>query len=304
MTTVQLGKKTFNIAQSWNALPLRDVLQCYNIIMSNTGQWINPVELLPFKRLLLVRYLLKLSSTYMQQWEEDCIKEYGEDGAMVFIAELDEVLKIADFLFEKLDNNEVAISLTYTNIPYPYLEGKRSKSSKKKTRLYGPKNSLGNITLFEMGYTFQIFEKFIETQEEQYANQLIAALYRPQKPRTKENQRTGYYGDIRMPLHKLEHMVDKRVQLVETLPDIVKRIIIFWFASCRQQIIRDYENIFKATDNNKRHVGNDYGWGGILLALSDGIANIDQVANRPYQDGLIYLSYLEDQRKVVEMWGK
>ncbi|PHN06944.1 hypothetical protein [Flavilitoribacter nigricans] len=303
-THVKIGKKEFYVPQSWNKLSLRDVLQCYNIIMSNTGSWISPVELLPFKKLLLVKYLLKLSQTFMEQWEQDCIQEHGkQDGQLVFISELDEVLQIADFLFERLEHNEVAISLTYTNIPYPYLEGKK-KNHKKTTRLYGPKSKLENITLYELGYTFQVFEKFIETQEEQYADQLIAALYRPMKPRTKENQRTGYYGDIRMPLYKLDHMVAKRQEITATLPAIVKRIIIFWFASCRQQIIQGYENIFKKPDDSRRHVGNDYGWGGILLGLSDGIANMDQVANRPYADGLIYLSYLEDQRKVVEMWGK
>lgn len=304
MIPVQIGKKKFHVAESWNEMKLRDVLQCYNIIMSNTGQWISPVELLPYKKLLLVKYLLKLSSTYMEQWEQNWIQEYGQhDGQLVFISELDEVLKLVNFLFEKVDENEVAISLTYTNIPYPFLEGTLGKR-KKKIRLYGPKSGLENITLYELGYTFQVFEHFVETQEEQYADQLIAALYRPMKPQTKENQRTAYYGDLRMPLYKLDHMVEKRQQITATLPDIVKRIIIFWFASCRQQIIKEYENIFKEGDPNRRHVGNDYGWGGILLGLADGIANMDQVANRPYADGLIYLSYLEDQRKVVEMWGK
>lgn len=302
---VQIGKKKFNLPQSWNAMPLRDVLHCYSIIMSHTGSWISPVELLPFKKLLLVQHLLKLSKTYMEQWEQDCIEEYGDhDGQLVFISELDEVLNLVDFLFERMEDNTVVISLTYTNIPYPYLEGSKPGKSKRKTRLYGPKSGLENITLYEMGYTFQIFEKFMETQEEQYADQLIAALYRPQKPITRENKATGFYGDIRMPIYKLDHMVEKRAEITATLPDIVKKIIIFWFASCRQQIIRSYENIFKESDPNRRHVGNDYGWGGILLALSDGIANMDAVANRPYTDGLIYLSYLEDQRKLVDMWGK
>ena len=305
-TLVEFGKKKVQVPQSWNDLPLRDVLYCYEVIMQDAGEWIGPAELLPHKKILLARRLLNMSSTYMEQWEQDRIQEHGlHDGQLVFIAELDQVLSTVNFLFEPQgEDNEVSIALTYTNIPYPYLESQKRGKNGKRTRLYGPKNALENITLFELGYTFQTFEKFIETQEEQWADHLIAALYRPQKPMTQENRRTAYYGDIRMPLYRLEHMIEKRQELTKTLPAIVKRIILFWFASCRKQIIQEYENIFQSNkDKPGRHVGNDYGWGGILLGLAGGLADLDQIANRPYQDGLVNLSYLEDQRKSMEMWG-
>lgn len=304
MTVVQFDNKTVNVPGTWNDLPLASVLYCYEIIMKDTGSWLDPVELLPFKKLLLVQHLLGMSKTYMEQWEQDCIQVHGDhDGQLIFIAELDEVLNTVDFLFEKQEDNEVAISLTYTKIPYPFLESSKQKKGKR-PRLYGPKDELSNITIFELAYTFQLFENFIESQDPDQADQLIAALYRPQKPQTRENRRTDYYGDIRMPLYRLEHMVEKRKGLVKTLPEIVKKIIIFWFGSCRHQIIRQYENVFQPAREGVRRVGNDYGWGGMLLALSDGIANLDKISTRPYQDGLIYLSSLEDQRKQREMWGR
>jgi len=296
--TVSIDNRTTTLPQSWNELPLKDVLHCYSIIMQNTGSWLAAVELLPYKKLLLVKHLLKLSDAFMEQWEHDCLEEYEEEGKLVFLAELDEILKATDFLFEPQteDNNTVSIALTFIRIPYSYLEGQKWTRGKKR-RFYGPKNELSNLTIFELGYTFQLFEQFLQTQDEDLANRLIATLYRPQKPRTKANERAGYHNDIRQPLYRLEHLVEKRLKLVATLPQLTRQLILFWFASCRQQIINKYPNIFEPENTATERVGNDYGWGGLILSLADGIVNLDQVSERPYQDAFVYLSYLEDQRK-------
>lgn len=302
---IKIDNRVITLPQSWNQLPLKDILHCYSIIMHDTGSWLEPVELLPYKKLLLVKYLLRLSDKYMEEWEKDCAEEYGEDGRLVFISELEEALKAADFLFEKQEEetNTVSIALTLTKTPYSFLE-ERKRSRGERKRFYGPESELSNLTIFELGYTFQLFEQFINTQDEQLANQLIATLYRPQKPRTKENQRAGYHNDIRMPLYRLEHMVKKRTEMMSTLPEITRQIIIFWFASCRQKIIKSYPNIFESKNEEVKRVGNDYGWGGLLISLADGIVNMDKVSERPYQDAFVYLSYLEDQRKRAEMFAK
>ena len=41
-------------------------------------------------------------------------------------------------------------------------------------------------------------------------------------------------------------------------------MILFWFASCRQQIIEQHPNIF--TSEKRDRQGNDYGWGGVLMS--------------------------------------
>ncbi len=300
--TVTINDKTTTLPQSWNELPLKDIAHCYAIIMQNTGSWLDPVELLPYKKLMLVKHLLKLSDAFIEQWEKECLEEYEEEGKLIFLAELDAVLKAANFLFEAPteEGNTVSIALTFTRIPYSYLEH-RKRAKGKRQRFYGPKNELSNLTIFELGYTFQLFEQFLQTQKEDLANRLIATLYRPPKPRTKANERAGYHNDIRQPLYRLEHLVEKRLKLVATLPQLTRQLILFWFASCRQQIINGYPNIFETENTATKRVGNDYGWGGLILSLADGIVNLDQVSERPYQDAFVYLSYLEDHRNQVLM---
>ena len=96
----------------------------------------------------------------------------------------------------------------------------------------------------------------------------------------------------------------KRTERIKTLPVDTKKLILFWFASCRQQIIASYQNIFRHSSKMEikgEKVGNDYGWSGMLLSLANGIVHLEQVSKQPFHDGLIYLSYLEDQRLMQEI---
>ena len=310
--TVQIDQRKIQLPQSWNDLPLKGLLHCYAIIMLDADGFLQPEELLPFQKLRLVKHLLKLSDAYVEQWEQDRHEEYGDhDGQIVFLAELQELLATVDFLFESVETTglaelqgapkQMSIALSLTRCPYSYIEEQRRRSGRaKRKRLYAPKDKLANISLYELGFTFQLFEQFLTTQDEALAERLIAALYRPQKPMTRENKRTDYYGDIRQPLYRLEHLLDKRIKLVKELPTIVKQVLLFWFASCRRAIIDAYPNVFQPKTEMAiagERVGNDYSYGGMLLALAGGIHNLDQVSVRPFQDGLVYLSYLEDGRQ-------
>lgn len=308
---VQINKKKTSLPQSWNELSLEDLLHAYAIIMHDTGTALQPEELLHWQKLQLVKYFLKLTDSFVEKWERDRCNEYGEhDGQLVFLAELQELLSTVNFLFEPVEHSglvelegapkQMSIALTLTKCPYPYLEERRRRSGRAhRKRLYAPKDGLSNISLYELAFTFHLFEQFLETQDEALAEKLIAALYRPQKPMTRENKRVDYYGDIRMPIYRLEHLIDKRVKMVQGLPIIIKQIILFWFASCRRAIIQAYPRVFQPQDEYAiagEMVGNDYSYGGMLLALAGGIHHLDQVSERPYEDGLVYLSYLEDSR--------
>ena len=173
----------------------------------------------------------------------------------------------------------------------------------KPRRLYGPANGLENLTIYELGMTFMALERFLETKDDDYALELLAILYRPKKPHTRENALSAYQGDRRLPLLHHEATIPARKKLMAKLPDLVRAFLIFWFACCRQQIIRQFPNIFHQPEPNAagERVGNDYAWGGILLNLADGIIHLDAVASQPWSNALTYLSMLEDRRKEMEM---
>lgn len=303
--TITIQDTTHPIPESWNALTLRQQIECYNIIMAGTGSLFESHQVMPAKRMALASRLLGLDSKLLSAWHQDCRAAYGQDGNTVFLAELDAVLEASNFLFDidlGADGNKLyQIRLGLTKCPWASLRYK-SKKGKAKT-YYAPADEMENMTLYEMAMAFAIFERYLESKADADALELIATLYRPSKPPTRANKQSGYEGDRRLPLYKHEAMVKKRAARMATLPAATRHLIVFWFASCRQAIIEAFPNIFSEANAEKygERVGNDYSWAGMLLALAGGIVHLAQVSQEPYQNGLVYLSYLEDQRKLAEM---
>ena len=126
------------------------------------------MEVIPLKKLQLIQALFGVDEKFMQRWEADCIQAHGkEDARTVFISELDEVMQVANFLFEEQEEGGVSIRLGLTKCPWPYIQYGRKKN-KKPLRWYGPKDSLENMTIYELGVTFTIFEQYVELEEGEY----------------------------------------------------------------------------------------------------------------------------------------
>ena len=303
---ITINNKTITPPESWNELTLEQQLFIYGVLMTDSRNLFEAQELLPAKRILIVQKLLDLDTEFMQQWEADCIAAVAEDGGeemdgkLIFLSELGEVLKATDFLFELEEKEKedepdrYKIKLGLTKCPYAWINFKRRNGTKK--QWLAPADALENITIYEMGVTFTLFEKFMKTKDESLADKLLATMFRPPKPFTKENKQSDYEGDRRLPYLKHEGMVKKRMIRIQLIPKPAKHLLLFWFASCRHQIISAYPNIF--TGGGGEQGGNNYGWGGVLLSLADGLVNLDVISQQKYSNALTYLSYLEDQRKL------
>ena len=83
-----------------------------------------------------------------------------------------------------------------------------------------------------------------------------------------------------------------------TLPREVKQIMVFWFASCRQQIIEQYPDLFNAPGSGSP---SKYGWAATLMAMAGNITQLDTVSAQPAEDALTYLDYLNEQAKKAEI---
>jgi hypothetical protein len=309
---LSFGTHQAEIPESWNELSLQQALECYNILSASPGSAFLPGEVLTSKRMALAIRLAGLTQEMLDAWKDDCWRAHGpQQGPIVMLEEAHHLMKITDFIFDvKPGKDEFSptlyeIKLGLTKCPWPILEY-TGKAGKKK-RYYAPADGLENITLYELALTFALFERYLESNDTAHADELIATIYRPGKENTPENRRSGFQGDRRLPIYKHESMVKKRLPRLKVLPLDVKKLLLFWFASCREGIIQSYPNIFNKPGEMEiggERVGNDYGWGGMLLALADGIVHLEQVSLQPYQNGLIYLSYLEDERKKAEMRRK
>lgn len=300
---IKIDEHEVDVPQTWNQLPLRTALMVYNILITDTGGLLEPHELLPGKKIMLACALLDITPDFLEKWRSDCIAELEseEDGELLYLAQLDEVLICANFLFDKLESDDgdgatkYQISLGLTKCPWPILKRKSKLVGRKPKTYYAPADGLANLTIYEMAAAFTAFEQYLRTKNESHANRLLAILYRPAKARTRENIQSGFEGDIRLPYLHHESTVQARQEWVATLPADARQLLVFWFASCRQAIIEGYPNVFSGSGEGSD--GRKYGWSGVLLSLADGLVHLDAVANQNHQNALTYLSYLDDQRR-------
>lgn len=288
---------------SWDALDNAALLQFYAVAFAETtqGSASFTAALTNLQLLVIARALLGIGDDDLKAWEADCIAG-EENGEGVFAEELRAVVHaLIEGLFDIATDEETrqttyAIRLNRLRCPYPELIQPPKPGRYRSRRLeaqhtrhyHAPADGLGNLSIYELAATFSRFEAYLATGDERHALELLAILYRPPKAATKENREQGYEGDIRQPYRHRENVAAQRVPLVASLPLLVRRVLLFWFASCRAHIVKQYPKVFSAPAGEGSAPG--YGWAGVLLSVAGGPAGLDAVADQHYSNTLTWLS--------------
>lgn len=296
--TIQIGRrKARTLAPaSWNDLSQRDLLLFYNTLFEQQGPEHRQTVWTMSKLLSMAQHLLKLDANNMAAWEISCRAEAEDDpeaGSDIFADEVRQVVHAAlGGLFEITETDAgatYAVKYNLTRNPYPRL----SLTKRKKTRwLLGPADGLENITIYELAATFTAFENYLQTNDEREIDTLLATMYRPLKPMTRENTQRAYEGDRRLPYRRYESTVAERETLVRTLPPLVRRVIVFWFAGCRRAIVDAYPDVFSTKGGRSK---NDFGWGATLLAVAGGPASLETVADQNFNNALTWLAMKQQE---------
>lgn len=295
MSTCTWRGRHYRLASQWNDLTTERAEGLYQIIMAtNLVPGAMADTDVAMRRILAWRYLAGITDSQWAKVTAELIKEYDIDLAPLVLAEeIEEHLPAVDFLFnQKVDDDgdtywEVAPTLTKNPHPRINIAG---------ITLYGPANGLDNVSIYEMGKIFTLYEQFVEQGSLDTVHELLATMYRPAKPDTAENQKSAYGGDRRLPLRGYESTIDKRLVAMAALPEATKQILLFWVASCRHAIVESFPKVFDPPSDPDAVSLPNYGWGGVLLSLADGIVHLDAVADQPHGTALAYLSLLEDRR--------
>ena len=288
---VSINNKDIIVPQTWNKLPLQKQLRIYQILFTDAKGILEQTEVIPFKRTLITLCLLDLNQQFLADWEASCVQDDPKDGKTLFLAGLNELCACSDFLFEISEDQGIKIyqvHLGLTKCPFPLLA---LKTKKRKLKFYPAKTGLSNISLNELGLIFTLFENYMQHPNEEELHELLATIYRPPKPPTPQNKEAGYFGDIRQPLLKREHLIARRIPLMKQLPTPVKQLLLFWIASCRQQLIQNFPLVFSGKGD-----ASDFGFGALIMSLAGELTKVDQVASTNAEEALVYLSFLEEQR--------
>ena len=307
--TIKVGNRSRNVIcpQSWNDLDLRTLLAFYQTLFANNGDEYTVSMFTMVKLIGMTRMLLGLSDADLAKWEADCLRESPEEGAKIFADELRQVIHAAlgglfDIIEEEGKGTKYRCRLNLTKCPYPSLtHTKKARNGKpgKSTFYYCAADGLSNVTLYELGMLYTLYENYVATNDIQWADQLIATLYRPSKPITRQNTDMGFEGDRRQPLRRYEAKVAERAELVKMVDPLVKRVILFWFASCREDIANQYPKVFKRSASASGKTS-EYGWAGVLLRVAGGPAGLDTVADQHHSNALTWLSMERDRIEAEE----
>lgn len=302
---LQIGSRKINVEtpESWDDLAPRDFLLFYSMLFSNIGDEFTQTPFTALKIISMAKHILKMSDADMILWENSCKQDEPEHGEVIFLHELRTIIHACiEGLFDihVSEENETSYSckLNRTKNLYPslaYTPKTVKKKPGKTTYYYAPADGLENLSIYELGYTFTLFEQYLSTNDEQFANELIAVLYRPSRPVTAAEKESDWGADRRQKLRGLEHKVAERAKIAATLSPMVKRVLLFWFASCRQQIILSYPKVFKKAGTGSNRP--DYGWSGVLLSLAGGPVGLDAVSDQHYSNALVWLSMKEDEAR-------
>ena len=264
---------------TWNDLSTKEALQVLTFLsLEQEGAKI------PFETRLfwIADYLSKgkLSREIKLQDDDDIkaeiLKEGVEEYAHPFF-DIEMVPENPDPKIISLKKPKFTYKLSLTKCPYPTLEWQSNKvlgggrGKRKIKKYYAAADGLTNVSIHELSWIFNLLEAFGKNGEEQVLSNLLAVVYRPGKKSSPEGKASGYNGDRRRVLVGEESTIAERSRLMDGLAKEVRNLLWFWLVSCREAIIAEYPIIFD-TDAVEKEVGEkDYGWGGLLLTLSDGI---------------------------------
>ena len=286
MSVIEIGERKIATPTTWNDLPNQTLYDLYLILqLRKQGSDLSAQEWLWGTRLLCATKLLDIDQAFLKQWQDDRQDEFGKsDGLHIFSGELRKVVVAATkFMFTMEESGETddetgnskpatvhRLNHTLTKNPYPELQiGKET--------WFAPADALENLTLYELATAFTFYEEYI--REAGPANNLLALLYRPSKPDTEHNRNSNYEGDRRLPYLKHETTLPARAEKMAILPPITKGLLLFWFSSCRLQIIESYPTVFKKPKEGTK-TDSSGGWGETLLAIAEHPRHLEAVGNQ------------------------
>jgi len=141
----------------------------------------------------------------------------------------------------------------------------------------GPGEDLNNISGAEFHFAEMYYSMAIDGDNEAL-NNFIAILYRLQGKGEKYKESKQFFkGDMRVEFNRFA--VEYNARTLKKFSYKHKRLILLWYTSCRNQIIKNYPHIFKRAENSASSNGND-GWMPVFRALAKNPIDFEAIANQ------------------------
>lgn len=209
MHDLTINGRGYQVAESWNELTRRQLLRIIRVLLM-------PMDPQAIKMRILHELLPLPTGLFFAL----------EDSQITWL------LRLAGFVTEEA-------TLTRNLLPeirLPILKTYRWQ------QLHGPADRLGNLVMAEFIFTESFFLAWHHSQNQDYLDNLIAILYRPQREGY-DPASPDYKGDRREDFNP--HLFEKRAQSwVKHLSKPVKMAVLYYYAGCRQALIDQYPEVF------------------------------------------------------------
>ncbi|UOR06748.1 hypothetical protein MUN82_06515 [Hymenobacter aerilatus] len=234
MDTLQLGPKRYQVATSWNQLKRAQLLQIVRVLYGPKSHY-------PLK--------LRLLSVISGAPLDDLLRRPAVQMVQLY--------PLTDFLFDE-EQYLTEQLLPEVRVPVQHV-------SQWRARWVGPRSSFRNLLFGEFIFADTYFRLYATRQSAEALDLLVATLYRPMVPGLGPRH-PQWQGDRREPFN--EHRTEYYVKHLRTIPDAEKLAIYTWYRGCRQQLEREFPEVFEAAETTANAQASD--WGRVLRKLSGG----------------------------------
>jgi hypothetical protein len=163
-------------------------------------------------------------------------------------------------------------------------------------RLWGPAEAFRNLRFLEFVFADSYFVAYVNSQDEQWLDRLLAVLYRPQRFPYRPNS-TNYGGDRRQDFN--ENLIEARALQLAKLPRTEKLAILTWYRGCRQALEQKYPLVF-TPDNERQAADNSGGWAHVLREMSgQAFGTLDETGRQHLHTVLAKME--DDSRRAQEL---
>ncbi|WP_310391568.1 hypothetical protein [Hymenobacter sp.] len=234
-----------------------------------------PATTLVALQLRLLGFLLGLSPAFFAQF--------------VTPVQMTQLLWLTDYLLGE------SIGLTAQRLPW--LRRPRTWRRPLPGKLWGPRESLRNVSFAEFIFADAYFVAYATRQQAGALDKLVAVLYRPQR-REYRPHAASYGGDRREDFN--EHLVPGRAAQLAGLPDATKLAVLTWYRGCRDELQAHFPLVFSPPDPEADEQPTTSSWGQVLRELSGGaFGPLEATARQPVR--LVLAKMEDDARRAKEL---
>ncbi|WP_022821917.1 hypothetical protein [Hymenobacter norwichensis] len=261
MHDVSIGGRHRKVADTWNALPRKQLLE---VVRHLYAKHRTETDL----RLWLLSVLLDVPLALVIHFTD------------VQVAQL---LWLTDFLLEEN-------SLTEQKLGSVQLPAWRDPLRR---TFYGPREHFRNMSFAEFIFADAYFVRYSQDRSQvAMLDKLVAVLYRPQR-RNYDPNSPEFGGDRREDFN--EHLLEKRVFMLEALPSTEKLAIYTWYAGCRKALEYAYPDVFTSAHQEQASAK---GWDYVLRELSG--STFGTLTETSRQNARLVLAKMQDDQEAAE----